>query len=111
MVNSRVARGRLTQRLTCEWFQQHGWPDAQNRAASLPGTDVHNMLGLACEVKATAGDLTGALKQAVKNAGVDLPFVVWRPGGYGPERITDWPVVLRLEDFTSLLKEAGYGNG
>lgn len=108
MASSRVSRGRLTQRLTCEWFQARGWPDAKNRAASLPGVDVYDMLGLAPEVKATPGDLTGALKQAVKNAGTDLPFVVWRPNSYGPERIAEWPVVIRLDDFTILLRDAGY---
>ena len=109
MTNSRVARGRATQNLVAQWFQGHGWPDAKSRAASLPGVDVYDMLGLACEVKAKPGDVTGALKQAVTNAKGDLPFVVWRPNGYGPDRMAGWPVIIRLDDFTQLLRDAGYG--
>lgn len=68
------------------------------------------MSRLAPEVKATAaGDLTGALRQAEANAETsDLPFVVWRPNGYGPERIDQWVVAVRLSDFTHLLQAAGY---
>jgi hypothetical protein len=105
-----VQRGRTTQNLVAQWFQGHGWKDAKSRPASLPGIDVYDMLGLACEVKAKPGDLTGALKQAVANANGALPFVVWRPNGYGPERMSGWPVVIRLDHFTDLLREAGYGS-
>lgn len=68
-----------------------------------------HMEGLSPEVKAKPGDVTGALNQAVKNRGDGVPFVVWRPNGYGPERIAKWPVILTLEDFTALLHQAGYG--
>ncbi len=67
------------------------------------------MPGLSPEVKATPGDVTGALLQAIRNAGPGLPFVIWRPNGYGPERIAQWPVILRLEDFTALLIDTGFG--
>ena len=39
-----------------------------------------------------------------------LPFVVLRCDGQGPAVTGDWPVILRLEDFTGLLHEAGYGD-
>lgn len=69
------------------------------------------MPGLAPEVKATAQlDLTGSLRQAAKNAGLDVPFVVYRPRGFGEERIGEWPVAIRLSDFTNLLLDAGYGD-
>lgn len=68
------------------------------------------MPGLSPEVKAKPGDVTGSLKQAVKNRGEGLPFVIWRPNGYGPERIAEWPVIFTLEDATELLIRAGYGN-
>lgn len=68
------------------------------------------MLGLAPEVKATEGqDFTGALRQAAGNANGDLPFVVYRPRGYGPEKMGLWIVAMTLEDHTQLLKDAGYG--
>lgn len=107
---SRVFRGRATQEMVAQYFRDKGWNEARSRPASLPGTDVMGMLGLAPEVKATTDfDMGGAMKQASKNAGSDLPFVVRRINGWGQERIADWPVILRLEDFTALLKEAGYG--
>lgn len=108
MPTARVSRGRATQEMVAQWFRDHGAPNAKSRPASLPGTDVYDVPGLAIEVKARADEsITTWLKQAVKNAGGDLPFVVYRPNGYGPERINEWPVILRLEDFTELLQDAG----
>lgn len=65
---------------------------------------------LAPEVKATAGqDFTGALRQASANAADDeLPFVIYRAQGYGPEKIGEWIVAFRLTDATQLLLDAGY---
>ena len=109
MTRSRVVRGRATQRLVAAWFAAHGCPFAYSTGAGESGIDVMHMPGLAPEVKATPGDNTGALRQAVRNAGDALPFVVWRPNGYGPERIGDWPVIFTLSDATRLLNAAGYG--
>lgn len=109
MANARVSRGRKSQELLAEWFREHGWLNAKSRAASLPGVDVYDMPGLAPEVKATAGqDFTGALRQAKANSQGALPFVIYRPKGYGPERIKDWIVAFTLDDATELLKKAGY---
>lgn len=112
MTNSRVSRGRKTQELLAEWFRGHGFPNARSRAASLPGTDLEGTPYLAVEVKATAAqDFTGALRQASANAKkTDLPVVIYRPRGYGPEKIQDWLVVLSLKDATDLLRVAGYGD-
>lgn len=105
MANARVSRGRKTQQLLADWFRSHGWVGAESRPASLPGTDIYGMPGLAPEVKATAAqDFTGALRQAKANAKGDLPFVIYRPKGYGPEKISQWLVVFSLEDATNLLQ-------
>lgn len=109
MANARVSRGRKTQELLAEFFRERGWRDAKSRPASLPGTDLYDMPGLAPEVKATKGqDFTGALRQAKANANGALPFVIYRPQGYGPVRIGEWLVVFSLEDATALLQKAGY---
>lgn len=109
MANARVTRGRKTQELLAEWFRDRGWLNAKARAASLPGIDVYDMPGLAPEVKATAGqDFTGALRQARANADGAVPFVIYRPKGYGPERIAEWLVVFDLQTATDLLQKAGY---
>lgn len=108
MASARVSRGRRSQELLAEWFRNHGWPQAWSRPASLPGTDIPGMPGLAPEVKATAGqDFTGALRQARANAGTDIPFVIYRPKGYGPEKIGQWLVVFDLDTATDLLQKAG----
>jgi hypothetical protein len=106
---SRKHRGMATQKLAADWFREHGWPFATSTGAGRCGVDIENMAGLSPEVKATPGDNSGALSQAHRNRGEGLPFVVWRPNGYGPERIEDWPVLVRLDDFTELLRQAGYG--
>lgn len=104
MANARVSRGRRSQELLAEWFRNRGWPQAKSRPASLPGTDIYDMPGLAPEVKATAGqDFTGALRQAKANANGAIPFVIYRPKGYGPEKIGQWLVVFDLETATQLL--------
>lgn len=106
----RKHRGYATQRLVAQWFAKRGWPFAESTGAGRSGVDVTGLPGLSAEVKATAGDVTGALRQAHSNRGEGLPFVVWRPNGYGQERIASWPVILRLDDFTELLHAAGYGD-
>lgn len=110
MATARVSRGRASQVLLAEWFKARGWPNASSRPASLPGTDIMGMPGLAPEVKATAtADFCGALRQAVRNSSVDeLPFVVYRPKSYGEARIGEWVVAMRLDDYTELLGRAGY---
>jgi hypothetical protein len=107
---TRKYRGYATQKLVAQWFAARGWPFAESTGAGRPGVDITGMPDLAVEVKATAGDVTGALAQANRNRGEGLPFVAWRPNGYGPERIASWPVIMRLDDFTTLLHAAGYGD-
>ena len=109
MTSNRVRRGRKSQEIVAEWFRLHGAPQAKSRPASLPGTDVYDVPGLAIEVKSTRDlDLTGALRQSVKNAQPnEYPIVVYRPAGYGPERISDWPVVMHMSSFIRLARRAG----
>ena len=110
MTQHRKHRGYATQRIVADWFKDHGFPWAYARGAGESGVDVENMAGLSPEVKAVPGDVTGALRQAVRNKGGGIPFVVWRPNGYGPERVKEWPVIFTLADATVLLRAAGYGD-
>lgn len=104
MPSSRVSRGRKSQELVAQWFREHGFERAQSRPASLPGVDITGLTWFAPEVKATAGqDFTGALRQARANAGSKYPLVIYRPKGYGPEKIDDWLVVFSLKDATELM--------
>lgn len=109
---ARKVRGAETQNGVAAWFRVHGWPFAESAGAGRVGRDVTGMPGLAPEVKARAEFTPMAwLRQAEAAAGEDLPFVVWRPNGMGPANIGKWGVMLSLEDFTALLRLAGYGDG
>jgi hypothetical protein len=107
---SRKHRGYATQALVAAWYRLRGFPFATSTGAGRCGVDVENLPGLSPEVKATAGDVTGALRQAHHNRGGGIPFVIWRPNGYGPERIAEWPVLMRFDDHTDLLRAAGHGD-
>lgn len=108
---SRKARGSETQAEAAAWFRGHGFPYATDAGAGRQGRDLLNLIGLACEVKARA-DLQPLawVRQAQANADGDLPFVLFRCNGQGPAAVADWPVLLRLEDFTALVRAAGYGD-
>ena len=106
---SRKKRGSETQVAVARWFATHGWPYAESTGAGRTGSDVTGIPGLACEVKARRElRITAWLRQATTGTG--LPFVVHRPDGMGPVAIGNWPVTLRLADFTRLLHAAGYGD-
>jgi len=114
---TRKQRGSETQSAVALWFKAHGWPYAESTGAGRNGTDVTGMLGLLVEVKARRDlNLTTWLKQHALNGIPNgtrpprIPFVCHRPDGYGPARIAEWPVTMRLDDFTALLHEAGYGD-
>lgn len=127
MANPRVSRGRETEDIFAEYLREHGWPGARRQPASLPGRDILDCRLLAPEVKATTAiPLLSALKQAQKNAEVfdlernhdprlpdgrgfpSLPFVVWRPNGYGKANIDHWVLALTVKNGVELLQKAGY---
>lgn len=111
VTTARKIRGRETERWLATYYQSRGWPDATAVAASISGRDIHNMLGLAPEVKARAGfDPLSALRQARKNANGDLAYTVMRMNGQGRESIGEFIVCMFLDDHTELLREAGYGD-
>jgi hypothetical protein len=98
-----------TQHLVAGWFAEHGWPLARAVGSGRQGIDIENMPGLAPEVKSGQKvDMPGWMRQAASQNG--LPFVVYRPHGFGLARLPKWPVVVELEVFTELLRAAGYGD-
>ena len=100
-----------TQHLAAAWFATRGWPYARPVGNGRQGADVENMPGLSPEVKTSVdkGDWTGWLRQARKEGRLGLPFVVYRPRGFGPAVTGRWVVLCDLEEFTALLRAAGYG--
>lgn len=119
-MTTRKDRGARTQDVVREWFRKHGHPQAEDAPASLPGRDITGVLGWAPEVKARRGfEPLAWIRQAARNAKIalkagelitDRPVVVFRCDGQGEENVGDWPVLLRLADYTDLLTEAGYGD-
>jgi hypothetical protein len=111
MTNSRKARGMKTQALVAEWLATRGFPFATDAGAGRQGRDILNTIGLAIEVKARRDlSLPAWLRQAVKTAAGDIPAVIHRPDGFGEASMADWPVTMRLEDWTRLVRAAGYGD-
>jgi len=107
----RKRRGMATQAIAAAWFRDHGFPYATDAGAGRPGRDLLNLIGLAPEVKARAGfNPLAWVRQAVAAAAGDLPFVLLRCNGQGPQSVEDWPVIVRLQDFTALVRAAGYGD-
>lgn len=95
-----------------EWFAEHGWPWAESTGAGRSGSDVTGVPGLHVEVKARrAFSPLAWLRQTGKEAETHhgLPFVVFRCDGQGEGDVGQWGVLLRLDTFTNLLGEAGYG--
>ena len=112
MSQHRKHRGYESQRIVADYLRAHGWPYAEPTGAGRQGSDVTGLGPLFdVEVKARRDlDLTGTLAQLQRRADCDngahidlIPFAVIRPDGYGPARIGDWPVVIRLADFLPLM--------
>lgn len=111
---SRKHRGLRSQKVVANWFAGHGWPFAESTGAGRSGADVTGVPGLRIEVKARNGFEPLAWIRQVR-AGAEewrhgVPFVVFRCNGQGEANVGEWPVLLRLDDFTQLLHEAGYGD-
>jgi hypothetical protein len=106
-----TSRWSQTQHLAAEWFRQHGWPFAEPVGNGRQGKDITGMPGLAPEVKAVKDGRRpeAMLRQAAGHEPACIPFVVYRPPGSGPAHVGEWVMMLRLEDGTRLLREAGYG--
>ena len=110
-MSTRKSRGSETQTLAARWFQGKGWPFAESTGAGRQGADITGIPGLSCEVKARRGfDPLAWIRQA-RTGRTGLPFVICRCDGQGPATVGDWPVLIRLADFTTLLQGAGYGDG
>ena len=122
-MTTRKQRAHDSETAVSGWFKGNGWLHAEPVGAGRGGSDVTGMPGLCVEVKArrdfrpvewlkqhALGQIT-----LVEGMGASmpvqapLPFVVWRPDGMGPASIGSWGVMMRLDDFTVLLREAGYG--
>lgn len=111
MSQHRKHRGMRTQKVVAEWFAARGWPWAESAGAGRQGADITGMVDVAVEVKARNGFSPMAwVRQAVAAAEGRVPIVVVRPNGMGETTLPDWPVIIRLDDLTRLLHQAGYGD-
>jgi hypothetical protein len=107
---SRTDRGRDTEILVWRYWKKHLYPQCQVVPKSTRGRDLLKTPPFAPEIKARSDfNLLAWLRQAEGNSGNDIPIVVLRPRGYGPETIGKWPVILYHRDFLELVKNAGLG--
>ena len=112
MSTARVRRGRATQAIAAKFLSERGWPQAEPVEPFFPGRDLKHMGRLSVEIKATAASpFPGALAQAARYADRqgDQPVALWRPPGYGSERVEEWVLALRFGDGAEVLRAAGYG--
>jgi len=112
MSQSRKHRGYASQRIVATWLREHGWPHARAIGAGEAGADIVEVVDIEVEVKARRGfDPLAAMRQQVARGDqLRLPFIVLRMDGQGEASIAEWPVVIRLDHFTQLLNDAGYGD-
>jgi hypothetical protein len=111
MTRPRTTRGRQTEAAVALYYRDRGFPHAERIPASLPGRDITGMPGLAPEVKARRDfNPLAWIRQARKNASGDVPYVILRCDGQGPEHVGEWLVIRTLEDDTDILRLAGYGD-
>jgi len=98
----RKQRGSQTAELVAEWYREYGgYPAAYAVGSGVAGKDIRNTPGVAIEVKAVAAFTPAAwTRQAASNAGLDVPQVVLRPNGYGPQSIDQWLVIRTLKNDT-----------
>lgn len=103
MATHRVSRGRKSQQIAADFLREQ-FPGAESIAASLPGRDVLNTEGWALEVKATKEFKPSEfMRQACKNSGDDFAFAIYRPNGYGPERVHLWTAMTTLGELRDLI--------
>jgi hypothetical protein len=111
MSQHRKHRGYASQRIVAEYLRQHGWPYAKSIGAGESGSDILETPDIDIEVKARRGfDPLSAMRQQAARADTRLPFAVLRMDGQGPESIGAWPVIIRFDNFVTLLNQAGYGD-
>ena len=112
MTQHRKHRGMASQRIVADWFSVNGWPYAESTGSGRAGSDITGMPGIDVEVKARRNwsPLEAMRQQADRAALGDLPFAILRMDGQGPAVIGSWPVIIRLDTLTELLRAAGYGD-
>jgi hypothetical protein len=100
--------------VVARWFETRGWPFAQSTGAGRSGEDILGVPGLRIEVKARRAFSPLAwlrqVRAGAKTWNHGVPFVVFRCDGQGEANVGEWGVLLRLDDMTTLLHEAGYGD-
>ena len=112
MTQHRKHRGMASQRIVADWFSVNGWPYAESTGSGRAGSDITGMPGIDVEVKARRNwsPLEAMRQQADRAALGDLAFAILRMDGQGPAVIGSWPVIIRLDTLTELLRAAGYGD-
>lgn len=96
---SRKERGAQAQRIMAD-FWEPVYPWVQPVSGGAPGRDLLNTPCLSVEIKARRDfDPLAWLRQACRNSDPDeMPVVQWRPDGWGPAKVHEWPYMGRSGD-------------
>ena|SRR5215469_11589401 len=103
------ARGLALQNALARYLQAW-WPHAESAGAGRNGRDILGTPGVAWECKTSLAGTSPAavVRQAVKNAGGDIPIVAYWPPGIGAASPHAAIAMLPLAWAVQLLKDAGY---
>jgi hypothetical protein len=84
---------------------------AEPTGAGRPGKDILATPGASVEVKAQANLAIPAFVKQVKNNTneEEVSYLFLRLNGQGEKSIGQWPVVMLMDDWKQLMKEAGRG--
>lgn len=111
MTSTHRRRGFVSEEFVAAAFAADGFPHAEPAPRGTPGRDILGLPGVCVEVKARTGfEPLANMRQAVRNAGGDLPLIVLRCNGQGPASIDDWPAFMPFGVVRRLLRLAGYGD-
>lgn len=104
---ARRDRGLRTEKVGAS-FWRRTFPEASHKGGSSPGADLLNTPGFAVEIKARRDFAPLVwLKQAIKYSGVgQVPFVMWRPDGYGEQQVERWPCIIQSRHLAGLIERA-----
>ena len=112
MSQARKHRGYRSQKVVAQYLATNGFPYAESTGAGRQGSDITGTVGIDWEVKARTNFSPGETMRQLKDRAnvLDLRVAVLRLNGQGEASIGEWVALLRLEDFVSLLRAAGYGD-
>ncbi|HXZ73026.1 MAG TPA: hypothetical protein VEH31_19430 [Streptosporangiaceae bacterium] len=104
-------RGKRLQRAAAAYLAAW-WPHAESNPNGRTGADILGTPGVAWEIKTPRLFRPAEwARQAARNAGPDLPVILYFPDGFGARSAGDTLAILPTSRLMAVLEEAGYAPG